>query len=178
MPASGVPAVVKESLPTMNSDFDQSLKNILHRFDQRDTPRAAPAKPPRPRAAASTDTVEARHRKWFAGYAPEHVIPLLTHVVEEVKKRRLDAHCRLAKDGDMCVAELVLVPPGLPQGARAPQLTIAAAPGPRGLSLEYTGTFPHTGAEGGFGAEVQYDTIYTNELEEHILEFVGLATGA
>ena len=81
-------------------------------------------------------------------------------------------------DGDVCVAEPVIVPPQLPPGARAPQLTIAAAPGPRGLSIEYTGTFPGTGAKGGYGAEVQYDTIYTDELEAHISEFVRLATEA
>lgn len=151
----------------MPSEFNRSLENILHRFD-------GAASPP---VAAVSDTVESRHRKWFAEYAPQHVMPLLTQVVEQVKKRGLDAHCRLRHDRDLCVAELMVAPPKLPQDARPPQLAIAAASGPRGLSLEYTGTYPGSGGEGRFGGEVQYDTIYTSELEAHILEFVRLATG-
>jgi hypothetical protein len=152
----------------MPSEFSQSLANILHRFD-------AAASPP---AAAGSGTAESRHRKWFAAYAPGHVMPLLNQVVEQAKKRGLDAHCRLRRDGGTCTAELVIVPPKLPPSARPPLLAIAAAPGPRGLSIEYTGTYPGAGPEGGFGGEVQFDTIYTNELEDHILEFVRLATGA
>ena len=155
----------------MASEFTRSLENILHRFGPAAAPPAAPA------AAAGAATVESRHRKWFAEYAPRHVMPLLNEVVEEVKKRGLKAHARLRQDGEGCIAELVIVPPNLPPGARAPQLAVAAAPGPQGLTIEYTGTFPHAGAEGGFGGEVQYDTIYSNELEAHILEFVRLATG-
>ncbi len=150
----------------MPSQFKPS-ENILHRFDG--------AEPP-PAAAAGSETAESRHRKWFAAYAPQHVMPLLNQVVELVKKRGLDAHCRLRHEGETCVAELVIVPPKLPQGARPPQLANAAAPGPRGLSIEYTGTYPGTGAKGGYAGEVQYDTIYTNELEAHILKFLRLAT--
>ncbi len=152
----------------MASQFKRP-ENILHRFDGAASP---------PAATAGSDTVESRHRKWFAEYAPQHVTPLLNQVVELVKKRGLDAHCDLRQDGDMCVAELVILPPKLPQGARPPQLTITAAPGPRGLSIEYTGTYPGTGAKGGYGGQVQYDTIYTDELEAHIMEFVRLATEA
>jgi hypothetical protein len=166
--ASRLAGVTTESNPTMPSEFNRSLENILHRFDGAASPPAAPV----------SDTVESRHRKWFAEYAPQHVMPRLAEVVEQARKRGLDARCRLRHDGELYVAELVIVPPKLPQGARPPQLAIAAAPGPRGLSLEYTGAYPGGGARGGFGGEVQYDTIYTSELEAHILEFVRLATGA
>ena len=45
-------------------------------------------------------------------------MPLLTHMVEALKKRGIEARCRLNEDSDTCVTELVIVPPGLPKGAR------------------------------------------------------------
>ena len=156
----------------MHGEFIQSLENMLRGLENRDAPRA------RPERQAPAETAESRHRKWFARFAREHVMPLLTHTVEALDKRGIRAHCRLNEEGDTLAAELVIDPPGLPKGARPPQLAIAAAPGPRGLSIDYTGTFPNAGAEGGFGAEVIYDTVYTTELEEQLLEFVRMATGA
>lgn len=166
---------MQESLRTMTNEFSQSLENMLRGLDKRETPRTPVAKPTRQPEA---DTVESRHRQWFVHFAAEHVMPLLTHTVEALKQRGIDAHCRLDGDSDTLAAELVIVTPRLPKGARPPQLAIAAAPGPRGLSIDYTGTFPHSGVEGGFGGEIDYDTIYTSELEEQVLEFVRLATGA
>ena len=36
----------------------------------------------------------------------------------------------------------------------------------------------YVGATGGFGAEIDYDTIYLSQIEEKVLDFVALATGA
>lgn len=105
-------------------------------------------------------------------------MPLLTHTVEALQERGILAHSRLNESSGELAAELVIVPPELPPGARPPRLAITASFGPRGLAIDYTGTFPHAGAEGGFGAEIGYDTIYTSELEQQILEFVRIATGA
>jgi hypothetical protein len=43
------------------------------------------------------------------------------------------------------------------------------------LMIEYTGSFPHVGATGGFGAEIDFDSIHPIQLEEKILDFVELA---
>jgi hypothetical protein len=171
----------------MQSGFAQSLENVL-----RSVANSGPAPGPAPRPAPGptvqpkrppgtepgTETVESRHRKWFALSAADRVMPLLTHTVEALKQRGISAHCRLVKDGEALTAELTIVPPGLPHGARPPLLAIAAAPGPSGLSIDYTGTFPNAGLEGGFAAEIGYDTVYTSEIEEQLLQFVRLATGA
>ncbi len=165
----------------MNSEFPQSLDNVLRGLDKRDARRAPdmPGAPiAKPERQPQGETLESRHRKWFVQFAAEHVMPLFTHTVEALKKRGIDAHCQLDHDSDMLAAELVIVTPGLPQGARPPQLAIAAAPGAQGLSIDYTGTFPKAGAEGGFGGQIEYDTIYTDQLEEQLLEFVRLAIGA
>ena len=42
--------------------------------------------------------------------------------------------------------------------------------------VEFTGTFPHAGATGSFGGEVDYTTIYPANLQEKIAEFVDMAT--
>ena len=70
------------------------------------------------------------------------------------------------------------MPRNLPEGAPPPRLAISVAPGERALAVDYTGTFPYAGASGGFGAEIDYDTIYPSQVEEKILDFVALATGA
>jgi hypothetical protein len=57
-------------------------------------------------------------------------------------------------------------------------LTIYAPGDERPLEIEYTGNFPGIGIDGGFGAEIDYDAIYPDQLEEKILDFVALATGA
>lgn len=159
----------------MHSDFAKSLEHLLGRG--RDTAQARPAAAQaKPEAAAATP--EARHRKWFAKFAAEHVLPLLTHTVEALARRGYVANCRLIANGDEVAGELVIVPAGLPSHAKPPRFTVAAAPAARGLTIECTGTFPNAGAEGGFGAEIIYDTVYTSELEEQVLEFVRIAVGA
>ena len=70
------------------------------------------------------------------------------------------------------------MPRNLPKGAPPPRLAISATPGERTLAVDYTDTFPHAGAAGSFGAEIDYDTIYPSQVEEKILDFVALATGA
>ena len=161
----------------MDSDFTKSLERVLG-GGRHEPPRPEPvqARPAQAKDAAATP--EARHRKWFAAHAREHVLPLLTHTVEALKRRGFVASCRLVESGDEVVGELVLVPAGLPPHAKPPRFTVAAAPGTQGLAIEYTGTFPHAGPEGGFGAEITYDTVYTSELEEQLLEFVRIAVGA
>jgi hypothetical protein len=57
-------------------------------------------------------------------------------------------------------------------------LTLYAAEGDRPLMVEYTGTFPHAGATGGFGAEIDFDPIFSSQVTEKILDFVALAIGA
>lgn len=131
-----------------------------------------------PKPEAGAETADSRHRKWFAQFAAEHVMPLLTHTVEALQRRGFAANCRLIEDGDNVTAELVVIPRGLPHGAKPPRFAVSAAPGIRGLGVDYTGTFPHSGPEGTFGAEIIYDTVYTSELEQQLLEFVGMATGA
>lgn len=157
----------------MQQEFIHSLEHVLRGFEKRSMREAATAGPD-----ASRETAEARHRKWFAQFAEQQVMPLLNHTVEALKERGILAHCRTNRNGEQLAAELVIVPPELPQGARPPRLAIGAAFGPRGLSIDYTGSFPNAGADGGFGAEIGYDTIYTSELEQQILEFVRMATGA
>lgn len=158
----------------MNSDFTRSLEKVLHDAGRRQTPppEATARKPPK------ADPIEAGHRKWFAQFADEHVLPLLTHAVAALQRRGFAATCQLLKDGENVTGELVIVPPGLPPHAKPPRFTVGAAPGARGLAIDYTGTFPHPGTESGFGSEVVYDTVYTSELEEQLLEFVKMAAGA
>ena len=105
-------------------------------------------------------------------------MPLLDTAAETARKHGADATSRLVEENGHLAAELVLVRGRLPAGARPPRLTIYAAEGDRPLMVEYTGTFPHVGATGGFGAEVDYDAIYSSQIEEKILDFVALATGA
>ncbi|MGE5268819.1 MAG: hypothetical protein ACM3JG_04000 [Thiohalocapsa sp.] len=129
-------------------------------------------------ATPPADTLEVRHRRWFAGFAEQHLLPMLTEATQSVERRGFKAQCRLVRDGDAVAGEMIVVPPGLPPRAAPPRLSVTAAPAPSGLVIEFTGTYPNAGAEGGFGAEVQYDTIYTDELPSSIAEFVALATGA
>ena len=160
----------------MSNEFVKPLaKNRRGSAERRIEPRPEPT--PAPGRRVESGSVEARHRKWFASFANEYVLPLLTDTVAALKQRGFNAHCRLGRDGEEVTGELVIVPPGLPHGARPPRFTVAAAQGPNGLAIEFTGTFPHAGAEGGFGGEVQYDTIYTSELQSTLTEFVRLTTG-
>jgi hypothetical protein len=157
----------------MTNDFVRSLEGVLRSLDKQEAlvPNAAPAR----RAVAP----EAAHRrKWFAQFAAERVMPLLKHTVEAVEKNGGAATCRLNEQGETLSAELVIIPRHLPEGARPPRLAISAAQGERAVAIDYTGTFPYAGATGGFGAEIDYDMIYPGQVEEKILDFVALATGA
>ena len=157
----------------MASDFVRSLEGVLRGV----------AKPPAPQPAIASakdvrDAESAHRREWFARFAADRVMPLLRHTVEAVEKIGGKASCRLNQAGDGLAAELVIIPPHLPQGAQPPRLSISAAAGERALAIDYTGTFPYAGVTGGFGAEIDYDTIYPSQVEDKILDFVALATGA
>lgn len=126
-------------------------------------------------------------QKWFARFAAERVMPFLRQAEEDLKKRGCSSASRLIETGGRLVAELKVVPPGLPPGASPPRLMITTARAPRmanapttrdhPLLVEFTGTFPGVGATGGFGGEVDYDSIYPSQVEEKILEFLDLTTG-
>jgi hypothetical protein len=132
----------------------------------------------RPASPTAAEVESSHRREWFAQFAAERLMPLLGQAVVTVEKTGGTANCRLNDKGETLAAELVVVPPNLPKGAPPPRLAISAAPGERALAVDYTGTFPGAGATGGFGGEIDYDTIYPSQAEEKILEFVALATGA
>lgn len=153
----------------MSAGFTRSLEAVLACFN----PSSSPAKVTvRPQDAAD------RSRKWFAKFAEKRVMPLLVEVAQVAEKHGVTATSRLHESEGRLTAELVLIPRHLPQGARPPRLTVYAPGDERPLEIEYTGTFPGIGIGGGFGAEIDYDAIYPAQLEEKILEFVALATGA
>ena len=154
----------------MPSDFVRSLEGVLRNLEKGD-----------PDAAVGRHALQAEishRRKWFARFAAERVMPLLAETVQAIEKNGGTASCRLNDKGESLAAELVIVPRSLPKSAPPPRLAISAAPGERALAIDYTGTFPYAGASGGFGAEIDYDTIYPSQVEEKILDFVALATGA
>lgn len=165
----------------MAPDFARSLEGVLRRFDRR---IAAPAKPgptpgSTPVSAKDARESEAAYRRgWFARFANNRVMPRLQATVEAVEHKGASAQCRLFQNGQMLTAELVIVPPHLPEGAPPPRLSISAAPGDRAVAIDYTGTFPFVGPDGGFGAEIDYDTVYPSQVDDKILDFVTLATGA
>jgi hypothetical protein len=157
----------------MTHDFVRSLEGVLRSLGKREAPVAGAAP-----AQRALDAEAAHRRKWFAQFAAERVMPLLKHTVEALEKNGGTATCRLNEQGEALAAELVIVPRHLPEGVQPPRLTISAAPGERAVAVDYTGTFPYVGATGGFGAEIDYDMIYPSQVEEKILDFVALATGA
>lgn len=139
-------------------------------------------------ADPAREAFAARRREWFARFAPERVMPLLQQAAAGLEQRGCRASARLRDSDGRLVAELEAVPPGLSAGARPPRLTVTASRPPRlanarasddrPLLVEYTGTFPHLGATGGFGAEIGYDTVAPRQLAEQVLSFIELATGA
>ena len=157
----------------MPSDFTRSLADVLRNLGTASDTSSDVVAVKQDREAENL-----QHKHWFARFAAEQVMPLLNHTVEAIEKKGGTASCRLDDQNDRLAAELVIVPRDLPPGARAPRLTISAAPGERPLAIDYTGTFPFVGATGGFGAEIDYDTVYPTQIEEKILDFVALATGA
>ena len=122
--------------------------------------------------------------EWFAGFAPATIIPLLERVAQDLRRRGYGASARLSDTSGRLTAELEVVPPGLPASARPPRLAITASRPPRpqnpsrdrSLLVEFTGTFPHAGATGGFGGEIDYTTISPAEVEAKVIEFLDLAT--
>ncbi|HUO00224.1 MAG TPA: hypothetical protein VMU69_28800 [Bradyrhizobium sp.] len=104
-------------------------------------------------------------------------MPLLDDVAETARAHGAEATSRLADVNGQLAAELVIVRGFLPKDARPPRLTVYATDGEPPLMIEYTGTFPHVGATGGFGAEIDFDPIYPIQLEEKVLDFVELACG-
>ena len=155
----------------MTFDFVRSLEGILRTLKNSEPPPLAAAKHVR-------DAESSHRREWFARFAAERVMPLLAQTVDAIEKDGGSASCRLNDNGETLAAELVIVPRNLPKGAPPPRLAISAASGERAVAVDYTGTFPFAGATGGFGAEIDYDSIYPSQVEEKILDFVTLATGA
>jgi len=160
----------------MSKDFSTSLEGLL----QRTSPRAA--RQPKPVAAEKSATAKTEAteqcREWFAGFAANQVMPLLDEAAEKARKHGATATSRLAETNGKLAAELELIRGHLPKNARPPRLTIYATDGEPPLMVEFTGTFPHVGALGGWGGEVDYDSVYPSQLEEKILDFIALASGA
>jgi hypothetical protein len=156
----------------MASEFVRSLEGVLRNLERNEPATAA---------AAAKHVLEAEtshRRKWFTRFAAERVMPLLAQAAEAIEKNGGAASCRLNDKGESLAAELVIVPRNLPSGAIPPRLSISAVAGERALAVDYTGTFPAVCASGGFGTEVDYDTIFPSQVEDKILDFVALATGA
>ena len=111
-------------------------------------------------------------------------MPLLERAAHDLQRRGYGASARLSDASGRLIAELEVVPPGLPAHARPPRLAITASRPPRQqnpshdrpLLVEFTGTFPHAGATGGFGGEIDYMTIYPVQLEERVVEFLEMTT--
>ena len=166
----------------MNSSFVESLEELLRGFSAdiavqyQELSPAHHDLPPTRKSEPATPSVQPR--TWFSRFAEEQIMPLFRHTVEEMTKRGLATKCTFGATDGQFAAELVIVPPGLPHGARPPRLTIIGADGRRAVEVNYTGTFPHETQADGVGAEIGYDTIYPSQIEERILDFVRLATGA
>jgi hypothetical protein len=122
---------------------------------------------------------DVQHRAdWFAQVVDEQVLPLLQQAADQATQQGSTAQCHKKTDEIGPAAELIITPPGLPARARPPCLTIRpAADGERPLSIDITGTFPTAGVGGGFGAEIEYDSVYPDQLDEQILRFLTLALG-
>jgi hypothetical protein len=159
----------------MSAHFSRLLDGFLSRIDVRQTHKGNPEPAT---SAAKVESDAERRRKWFEEFAAARLMPLLSETAEAVKQRGRDAKCWLAPTDSRLAVELVIVPPHLPEHARPPRLTIYAGEGEYPLIVESTGTFPGIGATDGFGAEVDYDSIHTGQVEEKVLDFVRLATSA
>ncbi len=157
----------------MASDFARSLEGVLRHLDKQVAAHRGVAT-----AKQARDMESAHRRDWFARFARERIMPLLRETVEAVEQKGGSGKCRLIQGGGTLAAELIIEPPHLPEGAPPPRLSISPAPGERAVAVDYTGTFPYVGADGGFGSEIDYDTIYPSQVEDKILDFVTLATGA
>lgn len=157
----------------MTSDFCSALEGILRRTHWRQT-RKEREPAPDPTKPATTE----RRQEWFSKLATTTIMPLLDDVAATARKHGADATSRLAEVNGHPAAELVILRGILSKGARPPRLIVYETEGEPPLMIEYTGTFPHVGATGGFGAEIDFDPIYPIQLEEKVLDFVELACGA
>jgi hypothetical protein len=157
----------------MTSKFTDALHTILRQSDPPPACKGAPAPVERPAATAPR-----QRQEWFAALAASQIMPLLNQAATAARAHGADATARLAEENGHLAAELMIVRGPLPNGTRPPRLSVYATDdGARPLMIEFTGTFPHVGATGGFGAEVDFDPIYPSQLEEKILDFVRLAAG-
>jgi len=157
----------------MMPDFRRALEGILRRTDPRPVQQEShPAL-----GGVELGTASERRRQWFSNLATKTIMPLLDKVAETAREHGASANSRLSEVDGQLAAELVILRGFLPKGARPPRLAVYAVEGERPLMVEYTGTFPHVGATGGFGAEIDFDPIYPSQLEEKILDFVELACG-
>ena len=162
------------------SDFERTAKPAPSTAGR----SAAPQVGREPTPGPDTRGAGGAHGEWFARLAPATIMPLLERVASDLRRRGYGASPRLSDAGGRLIAELEVVPPGLPTGARPPRLAITASRPPRQqnpshdrpLLVEFTGTFPHTGATGGFGGEIDYTTISPAQLEEKVAEFLDMAT--
>lgn len=124
--------------------------------------------PPAPQAgpAASHD--------WFHRLAEDKILPILKIAAAFAEKHSAQASVHLTQADGKTKAEMIISPAGLPAGARPPHLTIQAAETVHRLSVDVTGTFPHAGATGGFGAEIDYNTIYPEQVQDAVDAFMAL----
>jgi hypothetical protein len=160
----------------MTDEFFRSLEAVLHRVNRSQSsspPVTAIAK----RKAPDADELAARRQKWFAGVVNEQVMPLLKKTAEAAQNHGATAVTRLGDADGRLTAELTANFGDLPKGANPPRLTCYLADGEPPIMVEFTGTFPHVGALGGFGAEIDYDPVYPSQIEEKILEFIRLVSG-
>src|SRR5579863_3648998 len=157
----------------MTPDFCNALEGILRRTSRRLVAKEPNAPPATKRPATATE----QRRQWFSNLAATTIMPLLEQAAESARKYGADASTRLGEVNDHLTAELVMVRGSLPKGARPPRLTVYATDDHTPLMIEYTGTFPHVGATGGFGAEIDFDPIYPAQLEKKVVDFVELACG-
>jgi len=150
-----------------------NLRNPLKTFPQHSNPQ--PGHGPGTAAEAPAAIELRRRQEWFAKFAPSDIMPLLDEAAAAARNHGAEATSRLAEENGHLAAELVIVRGRLPDKARPPRLTVYATGGERPLMVEFTGTFPHVGATGGFGAEIDFDPIYPGQLKEKVQDFLVLA---
>jgi hypothetical protein len=160
----------------MTNEFSKSLEAVLRRVDRGRAPPVAAAPPKR--KTPDAEELAARRQKWFADLVAEQVMPLLKTAADAAQKHGATASCRLGETDGRLTAALTVHFDDLPKGANPPRLTCYLADGEPPIMVEFTGTFPHVGALGGFGAEIDYDPVYPSQIEAKILEFMALVSGA
>lgn len=157
----------------MGKHFFGALEALLSHAEPRAIrqPRAAA---PSPLPPEEPEDLAEKRRKWFAKLAEDRLMPMLREVADKAKKHNMKAACELHETDGRLTAELIMTRGQLPRGARPPRLSIYANEGRPPVMVEFTGTFPHLGATGGFGAEIEYDPVYPDQIEEKVLDFIEL----